>query len=104
MNGRIKELASKAGLIQYKSDEKINDVERFAQLIIQECVSLMEEDRAYYANNDVLQDWCTRPPIKGSGVASERVYYSTEADWHGTMRAKEEAMEDAIASITYSLR
>jgi hypothetical protein len=33
MNERIKELAKQSGLIQYDTDSKMNDVEKFAQLI-----------------------------------------------------------------------
>jgi hypothetical protein len=40
MNERILELAKQSGLIQYDTDSKMNDVEKFAQLIVQECVSV----------------------------------------------------------------
>jgi hypothetical protein len=37
MNQRIRELAKQSGLIQYDTDSKMNDVEKFAELIVREC-------------------------------------------------------------------
>jgi hypothetical protein len=37
MNERIRELARQSGLIQYDSDSKTQDAERFAELLIHEC-------------------------------------------------------------------
>ena len=45
MNTRIKELAKQSGLIQYDSDGKLQDAEKFAQLIIQECVEVCLQQR-----------------------------------------------------------
>ena len=46
MNQRIKELAKQSGLIQYDTDSKMNDVEKFAELIVAECsrVCLAQRD------------------------------------------------------------
>jgi hypothetical protein len=38
MNERIRELARESGLVQYDTDSKMQDVERFAELIVRECV------------------------------------------------------------------
>ena len=40
MNERIKELAKEAGLIQYDTDSKMEDVEKFAELIVRECAGI----------------------------------------------------------------
>lgn len=37
MNELIKELVFKSGLIQYASDSKLEDAEKFAKLIVREC-------------------------------------------------------------------
>lgn len=37
MNKRILELAKQSGLIQYESDSKMEEVEKFAELIVREC-------------------------------------------------------------------
>jgi hypothetical protein len=44
MNERIRELAKQSGLIQYDSDSKMNDVEKFAELIVQECANVCQND------------------------------------------------------------
>jgi hypothetical protein len=44
MNERILELAKQSGLIQYDTDSKMNDVEKFAQLIVLECLSIVESN------------------------------------------------------------
>jgi hypothetical protein len=36
MNQRIKELAKQSGLIQYDTDSKMNDAEKFAELLVQD--------------------------------------------------------------------
>jgi len=41
MNKRIRELAKQSGLIQYESDGKMEEVEKFAELIVQECIDLI---------------------------------------------------------------
>ena len=38
MNKRIIELAKKSGLIKYESDGKMDEAEKFAELIVQECL------------------------------------------------------------------
>ena len=47
MNEQIRELAKEAGLIQYDTDGKMEDVEKFAELIVRECeqVSLKNSHR-----------------------------------------------------------
>jgi hypothetical protein len=58
MNERIQELAKESGLIQYDTDGKIQDVEKFAELIVRECVKeSMEEivsDELIAQENDPL--------------------------------------------------
>ena len=44
MNERIRQLARQSGLIQYDTDGKMVDVEKFAELIIQECLLSLEPD------------------------------------------------------------
>ena len=43
MNERIRELAKESGLIQYDSDSKMQDAEKFAELIITECMEIVLE-------------------------------------------------------------
>jgi len=42
MNERIKELAKQSGLVQYDSDSKMIDAEKFAELIVKECCEWIE--------------------------------------------------------------
>ena len=42
MNERIEKLARQSGIIQYDSDGKASEVERFAELIVGECVDKIE--------------------------------------------------------------
>jgi hypothetical protein len=58
MNERIKELAKESGLIQYDTDGKIQDVEKFAELIVQECI----EQFAFSVtdNTEIIQDRFTQ--------------------------------------------
>ena len=42
MNDRIRELARQSGIIQYDSDGKVSEVERFAELIVTECSNTLE--------------------------------------------------------------
>ena len=44
MNERIRQLARQSGLIQYDTDGKMVDAEKFAELIIQECLLSFEPD------------------------------------------------------------
>jgi hypothetical protein len=46
MNPRIRELARQSGIIQYDSDGKASEVERFAELIVMDCASIV------YNNSD----------------------------------------------------
>ena len=38
MNERIKELARQSGLIQYDTDSKLVDAEKFAEFIVRDCI------------------------------------------------------------------
>ena len=44
MNKRIRQLVRQSGLIQYDTDGKMVDAEKFAELIIQECLLSLEPD------------------------------------------------------------
>jgi hypothetical protein len=54
MNLRIKELAKQSGLIQYDTDSKMNDVEKFAELIVRECGNYLMSDE-FIGRSDL--DW-----------------------------------------------
>lgn len=43
MNKRIQELAKLSGIIQYASDGKVSQVQRFAELIVRECMSIIKQ-------------------------------------------------------------
>jgi hypothetical protein len=43
MNERIRELARESGLVQYDADSKMQDVERFAELIVRECTRIVAD-------------------------------------------------------------
>ena len=87
MNERIKELAKQArdqtekgtlfeiGLAEYS--------EKFAEMLIQECLSILKESQEHYAN-----------PIKFEPAEDHVEYYIA-------MSAKEYAMADAISDIKY---
>jgi hypothetical protein len=69
MNERIKELAEQAGLISKQDDrenwqEYINDVEKFAELIIQECMRMCD-----CADISLLEHNC---PKEASGAVSAK--------------------------------
>ena len=40
MNARIRVLAKQAGLIEYSTDSKLQNAEKFAELIIRECAEV----------------------------------------------------------------
>lgn len=40
MNERIKELAKQSGLIQYDTDGKMVDINKFAELLVRECAEV----------------------------------------------------------------
>ena len=50
MNERIEKLARQSGIIQYDSDGKASEVERFAELIVAECVDKIETYRIPVGN------------------------------------------------------
>ena len=43
MNKRLLELAKESGLIQYDSDSKMQEADKFAELIITECMEIVLE-------------------------------------------------------------
>ena len=46
MNARIRVLAKQAGLIEYSTDSKLQSAEKFAELIIRECIIALETNKA----------------------------------------------------------
>jgi hypothetical protein len=46
MNQRIRELALESGLVQYDTDSKMLDAERFAELIVRECARQVTANEA----------------------------------------------------------
>ena len=65
MNERIKELAEQAGMTDdkfgmYFAKDKHNedgvDLEKFAELIVEECVSICEKDGQWYTNTGWLAE------------------------------------------------
>ncbi len=79
MNERIKELANEAGYNDQIYEISKQGLEKFAELIIKECVGLMESEQAMYA------DTCSY---------ESREYYER-------MAAKEDAYGDAASTIKY---
>ena len=62
MNNRIRELAKQSGLIQYDSDGKMEEVEKFAELIVKETIDDSNEigDRVTAMQNEIrrLRELC----------------------------------------------
>jgi hypothetical protein len=56
MNQRIKELAKQSGLIQYDTDSKMNDAEKFAKLIVKECMEQLVKE------GDAWEQFSRNPP------------------------------------------
>lgn len=86
MNNKIKELLLEAGIKFDKDTSEIDvcvmlpsDLEKFAELIIKECVTLMENEKAMYSD---------------PGTYESREYYER-------MAAKEDAFGDAASAIKY---
>ena len=85
MNQRIQELWNKAAesTAAYPSGQnnswetQVNFMDKFAELIVQECMSLMNAEKEYYSK---------------PGMYESREYYER-------MRAKEDAFEDAASII-----
>jgi len=44
MNALIKELAKRSELVKYDSDSKLAEVEKFAELIIKECLEVIADE------------------------------------------------------------
>jgi hypothetical protein len=55
MNERIRELARESGLVQYDADSKMLDAERFAELIVRECLSIADRRGAYEVMDDIIE-------------------------------------------------
>jgi len=43
MYERIKQFAEQSGLIKYESDSKLKEVEKFAKLIVEECIDVINK-------------------------------------------------------------
>lgn len=56
MNKRILELAKQSGLIQYDSDGKLQDAEKFAELIVEEFVNLAKNKSESIVSKAELYD------------------------------------------------
>ena len=78
MNEQIKELAEQAGwMMGSEVDGFTTRLEKFAELIVRECASLMESEKDYYSK---------------PGSYESREYYER-------MSAKEDAFDDAARMI-----
>jgi hypothetical protein len=71
MNKRIRELAHEAGLPTYNPEGIPTKLEKFAELIVQECISSVgsQADKAYLKKHF------------GLPVESEVIYPATEESW-----------------------
>lgn len=47
MNEKLKELTKQSGLIQYDSDSKLLAAQKFAELIVQECVNVLHDNELW---------------------------------------------------------
>jgi len=54
MNEQIEKLARQSGIIQYDSDGKASEVERFAELIVRKCVNVALEQKKWVENQEVF--------------------------------------------------
>lgn len=83
MNERIQELIKQSTTIEFGVDNGFDretfDKEKFAELLLMECITMMEEQKEYYSN---------------PGAYESREYYERCA-------AKEDAYDDAASSIRY---
>lgn len=58
MNYRIKELAKQSGLIQYDTDSKISDAEKFAELIVLDaCEAILEWKKEPFPFDESTAVW-----------------------------------------------
>ena len=71
MNERIKELAAKAGIFYYRKGQLQSDMEKFVEVIVQECATAIINDRRL---NDVRSaaNGCVRTINEHFGVENER--------------------------------
>jgi hypothetical protein len=74
MNNRILELAKQAGLIQYDSDGKREEVQKFAELIVRECLK----------QADIIRDCCE---------PDDEAEQALGADWAGLAIARHFGVE-----------
>ena len=58
MNKRILELAKQSGLIQYESDGKMEEVEKFTKLIVSELVSKLRVEGSDFYHNECNNYGC----------------------------------------------
>ena len=60
MNERIRELAEQAGAV-YSNDHAVSllddEIEKFAELIVKECISMADKESERYSNLD--QEYCS---------------------------------------------
>jgi len=57
MNERIKELAREAGLLAYNPEGPPTKLDKFAELIVQECISALEEKIHRSIDNEGDEIW-----------------------------------------------
>ena len=71
MNKQIKKLIIKAGFPKFDEMYVVSDgkeLERFAELIVKECIDICYEIDKDYAGEDVLATWCADEIRKRFGV------------------------------------
>lgn len=74
MNERIKELMMQSGIVPIPNSTKpifvqcpLSDIEKFAELVIRECASVVKKEMDYHAN------WCDDKILKHFGLLEEKV-------------------------------
>jgi len=59
MNERIKELAEQAGWMMSDEVEGFNTrLEKFAELIVRECIRVIDNSTPVYSSEDLQEDYC----------------------------------------------
>mgnify|MGYP000297419167 FL=1 len=56
MNKRIKKLAREAGLLAYNPDGQPTKLEKFAELIVAECISTLDQDDGATHHGELLRE------------------------------------------------